>query len=219
MFQKLPTWLRHTLKWLLIAGGAGIFSVLLAYFAVEWYASSWVFDTVEQVPRNRVALILGTSKKVADGRSNMYFKYRIEAAVALYKSNKVDFLLVSGDNSLSYYNEPLDMKKALMEKGVPEEAIFLDYAGFRTLDSVIRAYKVFGQNRYTIVSQPFHNKRAVFTARQYGIQAIAYNAQDVSSEIGFKTQVREIFARVNLFLDLYIFHTQPKFLGESVKIF
>jgi SanA protein len=111
------------------------------------------------------------------------------------------------------------MKKALMKEGIPENVIFLDYAGFRTLDSVVRGKKVFGQSRYTIVSQPFHNKRAVFIARQYNIQAVAFNAQDVSAQIGFKTQFREIFARVNVFLDLYVFFTQPKFLGDEVKIF
>jgi SanA protein len=199
--------------------GIGIVLTILAYTLIEWYASAWVFDDVEKVPKNRVALVLGTSRRMADGRVNLYFKYRINAAVELYKAKKVDYLLVSGDNSLSYYNEPMDMKKALMEAGIPENVIFLDYAGFRTLDSVVRANKVFGQSRYTVVSQPFHNKRAIFIARQYGIQAIGYNAKDVNAEIGFKTQVREIFARVNVFLDLYLLFTKPKFLGESVKIY
>ncbi len=197
----------------------GIFSMIFSYTLIEWYASSWVFDDIQKIPHNRVALVLGTSRRMADGTPNLYFKYRIKAAVALYNEQKIDFFLVSGDNSLTYYNEPMDMKKALMDAGIPEKIIFLDYAGFRTLDSVVRAHKVFGQSRYTVVSQPFHNKRAIFIARQYGIQAIAYNAQDVSAQIGLKTQIREIFARVNVFLDLYILFTKPKFLGEAVKIF
>ena len=112
----------------------------------------------------------------------------------------------------------MDMKKALLKEGIPEKIIILDYAGFRTLDSVVRAYKVFGQIRYTIVSQPFHNKRAIFIARNRGIQAVGYNARDVNTAIGFKTQVRELFARVNLILDIYLFNTQPKFLGDKVPI-
>ena len=218
MFHKLPKWLRYSMWGILFLIGVCTVTTVLAYTLIEWYASAWVFDDVEKVPQNRVALVLGTSRRMADGRVNLYFKYRINAAVELYKAKKVDYLLLSGDNSLSYYNEPMDMKKALIEAGVPEKVIFLDYAGFRTLDSVVRANKVFGQSRYTVVSQPFHNKRAIFIARQYGIQAVGYNAKDVSTEIGFKTQVREVFARVNVFLDLYILFTQPKFLGESVKI-
>ena len=220
---KYPTWfrykaVRYSFWGLLLTIGAGILAIVFSHFMVEWYASYWVFDDVKKVPHNRVALILGTSSRLADGSSNLYFKYRIQAAVQLYKAKKADYLLVSGDNSLAYYNEPMDMKKALMKEGIPENIIFLDYAGFRTLDSVIRANKVFAQAKYTIVSQPFHNKRALFIARQRGINAVAYNARDVSASLGFKTQMRELLARVNVVLDIYILNTQPKFLGEIVDI-
>ncbi len=218
MLRKLPKWLRYSIWAILFSVGIVTLSVLFSHLMVEWYTTNWVFDDIKRVPHNRVALILGTSRRLSDGATNPYFKYRIKAAVELYKAKKVDYLLVSGDNARAYYNEPMDMKKALVKDGIPENIIFLDYAGFRTLDSVIRAKKVFGQASFTIVSQPFHNKRAIFIARHRGIHAVAYNAQDVSASAGFKTQMRELLARVNVMLDIYILNTQPKFLGKAVDI-
>jgi SanA protein len=149
---------------------------------------------------------------------NQYFYNRIKAAVELYESGKIDRIIISGDNSTKYYNEPQDMKEALMEHGIPENRIYQDYAGFRTLDSVIRCKEIFGQNQITIISQKFHNARAVFIARHHQIEAIGYNAKDVNKAAGFKTNVREILARVKLFIDLYVLDQQPKFLGEKIEI-
>lgn len=115
------------------------------------------------------------------------------------------------------YNEPEEMKKALMQKGIPEKSIYLDYAGFRTLDSVVRAKEVFGQNRLTIISQRFHNKRAIYLAEKNGIDAIGYNAPNVNAYAGLKTNIRELLARVKMFIDLGI-DKQPHFLGEKIII-
>jgi SanA protein len=191
-------------------------------YIANWYIDShgekFVFDDLNTLPNNKVGLLLGTSKRLRDGSVNLYFKYRIEAAVNLYNAGKVKYIIVSGDNSQMYYNEPIDMKKALLQRGVPPEVIYLDYAGFRTLDSVIRGKKIFGQEKMTIISQEFHNKRAIFIANRYGIEAIGFNAQDVSMSVGFKTQMREKFARLMTILDLYLLNTQPKFLGERIEI-
>ncbi|GAB4399496.1 MAG: ElyC/SanA/YdcF family protein [Microscillaceae bacterium] len=205
--------------WLLL----GLFCLLVSLvigtnWRIEHYAEPFVYDQLEQIPTNTVGLLLGTSRKLADGRANLYFKYRIQAAVALYQAGKVNYLLVSGDNGSRHYNEPMDMKKALMKQGVPDSAIILDYAGFRTLDSVVRARKVFGQQQITVISQAFHNKRAIYLAHQNGLAAIGYNAPDVRQWAGFKTQVREVLARFKVFLDLYVLHTQPRFLGPPVLI-
>jgi SanA protein len=151
------------------------------------------------------------------GTKNYFFYNRIKAAETLFKSGKVQFVIISGDNSLSYYNEPEDMKKELMKAGVPDSCIFLDYAGFRTFDSMIRAKEVFGQTKFIVVSQEFHNERAIFIARKYGIEAYGYNAEDVSAASGFKTKVRELFARVKVFIDVYS-NKQPKFLGDKIII-
>jgi SanA protein len=109
------------------------------------------------------------------------------------------------------------MRQALIENGIPPDRIFLDYAGFRTFDSVFRADKIFGQKKFTIISQDFHTRRAIYIARHLGLDAIGFNAQDVSRNFGFKTQLREKFARTNMFLD-FIFSAKPKFLGEKIRI-
>ena len=114
-------------------------------------------------------------------------------------------------------HEAEEMKKELMQKGVPEKSIYLDYAGFRTLDSVVRAKEVFGQTRLTIISQRFHNERAIYLAEKNGITAIGFNARDVDVYAGLKTNIRELFARVKMFIDLAI-DKQPHFLGEKYKL-
>nr|WP_311455748.1 ElyC/SanA/YdcF family protein [uncultured Capnocytophaga sp.] len=175
------------------------------------------YTEIDSIPQNKVALLLGTSKTLKNGQSNLYFKYRVEAAVALFKAKKIDFILISGDNSRLDYDEPTDMKEALVDMGVPSDKIYLDYAGFRTLDSIIRAKEIFSLTELTIISQAFHNERAIYLAQKYGIKAIGFNAKDVDKYSGFKTQVREYFARVKVFWDL-TFGVQPKFLGEKIEI-
>ena len=135
----------------------------------------------------------------------------------MYKSGKISYILVSGDNSTEYYNEPEQFKKELIKHGIPEDKIFLDYAGFRTLDSVVRAKKVFGQSKITIISQKFHNERAIYIAEKHGIDAIGFNARDVSKNYGFKTKVREYFARSKAIIDV-VFNVDPKFLGDKIEI-
>ncbi len=195
----------------------GIFT-LFCNWRVRHATSPYLFQSAAQTPHNKVGLVLGTSKKLSNGMPNQYFYNRIKAAVELYESGKIDRIIISGDNSTKYYNEPQDMKEALMEHGIPENRIYQDYAGFRTLDSVIRCKEIFGQNQITIISQKFHNARAVFIARHHQIEAIGYNAKDVNKAAGFKTNVREILARVKLFIDLYVLDQQPKFLGEKIEI-
>jgi SanA protein len=164
-----------------------------------------------------VGLLLGTSKYLKNGRINQYWKNRIDATVELYKLKKIKFVIISGDNGKSTYDEPTDMKNELVKLGIPASVIFLDYAGFRTFDSMIRAQKIFSQQSFTVISQRFHNERAIYIGQHYGIEAIGYNAKDVSANKGFKTNLREIFARVKLFIDFAI-DKQPKFLGEKVEI-
>lgn len=151
------------------------------------------------------------------GRINLYYRYRIDAAVALYKAKKVVYILVSGDNSRKDYNEPGTMRDDLIAAGIPANKIYLDYAGFRTLDSVVRCKEIFGESAITIISQPFHNQRALFLAQRKGLDAVAFNARDVSKEYGVKVQLREKAARVKMMLDL-LFGKEPKFGGERVRI-
>ncbi len=176
-----------------------------------------LYDNVDLIPNKRVGLLLGTSKYRAKGRINLYYQNRIDAAVSLYNAGKVEFILVSGDNRQKEYNEPKTIKKDLVAYGIPSSKIFLDYAGFRTYDSVIRAKKVFGQTSIVVISQEFHNERALFIASKYGIDAIGFNAKCVGHRYGLKTQIRERFARVKMVFDL-ISNKQPKFLGDKIII-
>lgn len=182
---------------------------------------SWgkTFDSLDELPKKDVALVLGTSRSVDGRKINFYFKSRLQAAADIYKSNKVHHFILSGDNSVEGYNEPQDMKNALIDLGVPSDRITLDFAGFRTLDSVVRAKKVFGQKELCIISQSFHNPRALYLAWYHGLDAVAFDAPfQVSRGSYVRIIFREYLARVKAFLDLYILRTQPRFLGEMEKI-
>lgn len=194
-----------------------IISLIVCDQTIKKGTAAQIYNEVITIPQNNVGLLLGTSPKLKNGNNNLYFDYRILAAVELYKAGKIKYILISGDNHREDYNEPEEMKKALILKGVPEKSIYLDYAGFRTLDSVVRAKEVFGQSRLTIISQRFHNERAIYLAEKNGMDAIGYNAKDVNTYAGLKTNIRELLARVKMFIDLAI-AKQPHFLGEKIII-
>ncbi len=177
-----------------------------------------VYDKISDLPKAKVAVVLGTSKTLVNGSPNRYFKYRIEKAAELYKMKKVSHFILSGDNHSKYYNEPQDMKNALIAKGVPEDAITLDYAGFRTLDSMVRAKEIFGQEEVIVITQKFHAFRAIFIGEYHGISTMALTARDLSLEQSLKVEGREILARTKAVIDLYVLNESPKFLGRPETI-
>jgi SanA protein len=190
---------------------------LIANYTVESATESQVYNNVSAIPANRVGLLLGTSRLLSNGRPNQYFTYRIDAVVRLINTRKIKYVVISGDNSKKSYNEPQDMKEALMARGLPESRIYLDYAGFRTYDSVYRMQAIFGQTDFTIISQEFHNKRALYIAQTLKLHAVGFNARNVTKYYGFKTNVREKFSRVKMFIDLAL-SKKPRFLGDKVEI-
>lgn len=194
-----------------------IFSIYFSNKAVENHAVGKLFSQIDSIPFNKVGLVLGTSKYLVNGNLNPYYIYRIDAAVRLYKAGKIKYIIVSGDNHTKGYDEPTDMRNSLMEEGIPAEKIYLDYAGFRTLDSVVRAKEVFQQENITFISQKFHNERALYLANKKGINAVGYNAKDVSKSFGKTINQREYLARVKMMLDLLL-RKDPRFLGEEVNI-
>lgn len=204
-------------KWLI--GLLCLIALLICWanYKINSFSEPYLYNSTDSLPACKTAVLLGTSKFMRNGSKNYFFYNRITAAEKLYKSGKVQFIIISGDNSLSYYNEPEDMKKELLKAGVPDSVIYLDYAGFRTFDSMIRAKEIFGQTKFIVVSQQFHNERAIFIARKYNIEAYGYNAEDVDAYNGFKTKFRELFARVKVFIDVYS-NKRPKFLGEKIEI-
>ncbi len=180
-------------------------------------AQGRLYDSVASIPARKVGLVLGTSP-TTQGQPNAYYEARLNAAAALYRAGKVQDLILSGDNSTTFYDEPTRMKSGLVARGVPAGHLFLDYAGFRTLDSVVRAQGVFGLTEVTVISQRFHNERAVFLARSKGLDAIAFNADDVTGAANLRSTGREWLARTSAVLDVKVLNTQPKFLGERVQI-
>jgi SanA protein len=184
---------------------------------VKSAAQGKLYSDSNRVPYHKVGLLLGTSKFLASGRLNPYYIYRLDAAIALLKSNKIKYIIVSGDNGRKEYNEPELMKTDLIHAGIDSSLIYLDYAGFRTFDSMVRLVEIFSQDSVTVISQAFHNERALYIASKEGIEAVGFNAKDVGSSFGFRVQLREKIARVKVFLD-YVMNTKPKFLGKKVSI-
>lgn len=211
---------RRARRWAIAFGlglVAGSVSVAAINSAVVNSAQGRVFRNVDDVPTRRVALVLGTSPRV-EGRKNLYFERRMEAAEQLYRRGKVDRILVSGDNSTPYYDEPTAMRKALVERGLPPSAIVLDYAGFRTLDSILRAHRVFGLREFTIITDDFHLPRALYIAEHEGVNAIGFQTRPLPVSVSPRTHVREIGSRALAWFDLVILHRKPKFLGNPEKV-
>jgi SanA protein len=203
---------------LIVAVIAIIFALTIwSNIAVNQASNEFISDDLGNVKPNNVGLLLGTSRNLKNGSKNDFFFNRIDAAAELYNAGKIRNIIISGDNSKTDYNEPSDMKNELVKNGIPDNIIYLDYAGFRTLDAVVRARDIFGQKSFIVISQKFHNQRAVYLARKFGIDAFGYNAKEVLAYKGFKTKVREFFARDKMFLDLF-FGVEPKFLGEKIEI-
>jgi len=201
--------------------------LLLLVLSIAAIANYWVLHSTRfaivtdlaQLPVNDVGLVLGTSRFNADGFSgNPFFQGRMNTAARLYREGKVHHLLVSGDNGHAGYDEPTWMRDALIARGVPNSAITLDYAGFRTLDTMARAKAVFGLHRFTIISDDFHQARCVFLARSLGLDVVGFPSERVPYWRSKKVRTRELASRTVACLDVYLFHTQPRYYGPPVKI-
>ena len=199
--------------------------LFLLLIALVWIVNHMVssstqkqlYYNVASIPKNKVGLLLGTAKYNDKGRNivNAYYQNRIDAAVALYMAGKIDYIIVSGDSNTIYYNEPMLMKNDLIARGVPAKKIFMDNAGFRTLDSILRCRDVFGQEQFTIISQAFHDQRAVYIANHKGIKTVAYCAKD--GDTVWFSYLREKFASVKMIYDL-IQNTQAQYYGDKVEV-
>ena len=208
--------LRRVFRWSLIAVLVPVFSLTFINLWMTLRCEARIKDHAPSVPQTDVALVLGTTKLIS-GRPNIHFRLRMDAAASLHKAGRVRHFLVSGDNSRPDYNEPEDMKQSLIERGVPAAAITCDYAGFRTLDSIVRAREIFGVTRCVIVSDDFHLARALWLADRHGITATAFHGDPLSWKSSGKTRVREWLARAKAVTD-EITGTEPKFGGPKEPI-
>lgn len=206
--------------WMTAAACAAAAALLLV---CNWWVvastQSRMVVSADDLPDNAVGLVLGTSPRAPGGGANAHFAGRMDTAAALYASGKVRHLLLSGANPSERYNEPKAMAAALKDRGVPPGAVTLDFAGFRTLDSLVRARAVFDLQKLTIITQRYHGYRALFIAQRQGIDAVAMAAPTNPAVVqSRRTEIREIFARVKVVLDLFLTRKQPKFLGEVEPI-
>ncbi len=196
-----------------------LFFLLLITLTNIWVVMStekFLLTNIQEVEDHSVALVLGTSSKLTSGQVNPFFENRIDAAADLYQSGKIVHFILSGDNlSSKYYNEPAEMQKALIKRGVPAKAITLDLAGLRTLDSILRSKEIFGQEKILIITQPFHSYRALFISNYYHIDAMALAAKEPQNEISLKMKVREYLARTRAVIDLYVLNTAPPQMGKK----
>lgn len=204
---------------------AGLGTVALVLALLSWLAERrleamampYMFDDPARLPSVNVALVLGAAPIGPEGGPNRYFEYRLDAAAALYKAGKVKFLLVSGDNRPPDYDEPTAMRAGLIARDVPAEAIYRDFAGVRTRDSMLRADQVFGQKRLIVVSQRFHLSRAIFLARQEGVEAWGFEARDVTRAYSLLTELRRYPSALRAYWDVWV-DTPARHGGSRVAI-
>jgi SanA protein len=195
--------IKRTIKTTIWAVLALIVVVLLCNLIVVKNSENKIYFDVSAIPSNNVGLVLGTNKYVAKGKENLFFKYRMEATARLFKEGKVKYLILSG-NKEEYYDEPKEMKKALSALGIPENVMLLDTAGYRTFDSVARCKQIYKQNKVTVISQNFHNVRALYLCQHEGVEAVGFAAQDVPDGYSSRTLIREYLARPKAMIDVYL---------------
>ena len=215
-------WVRLLAKVLFLVLVFGLIATATAWFVVERQSAERIYASAADVPPAKAALVLGTSRWMPGRMPNPYFDYRIDTAARLFEAGKVDYVIVSGNQSQGGrpnggYDEPNDMRDALVAEGVPADRIYRDYAGFRTLDLVLRANSVFGQERVIVVSQRFHLARALYLASQYGLSFDGLEAEDAPLRYGWRTQLREAGARLKAVIDS-AFGIGPRFGGAKIAL-
>ncbi|NKQ41536.1 MAG: DUF218 domain-containing protein [Sulfurovum sp.] len=207
------------IKYCLFATLLGIAVIFGINLYMEQGTKSLIYDNIAKIPPKKAALLLGTTKYIAKGKKNYFYTYRIRAAVTLWKAGKIKAIVVSGDNGTKYYDETTTMYNDLISSGIPAKYITKDYAGFRTLDSIVRAKAVFGLEDYIIISQRFHLERAIFIAKAKGHKVLGFIAKDIpETAAAYRMKFREYLARTKAFLDLYILRTEPKFYGKKERV-
>jgi len=205
-------------RWALTVTGFVVGLIVLGNHWVINNTEAYVYTDWALLPTNDIGLVLGTSPFTRDGEANPQFYGRIQAAIQLYQLGKVKHLIVSGANPDSTYNEPRAMWRELTKQGVPQQAITMDFAGFRTFDSITRAQAIFDVEKVTVITQRYHAYRAVFIGKKEHMQIMAYAAPGDENGIPLRQMVREWLARVRAIFDIYLLQTAPKFLGEQVPI-
>ena len=214
-----PALRRAIRRWLWLAAGGFVLFVLLSNRWIINSSDAYLYREASLMPENEIGVVLGTSPYREDGSASAHFHGRIRAAAELYQQGKIRRIIVSGANPDSTYNEPKRMSQELIKAGVPQNAITMDFAGFRTLDSISRAQTVWGYTRFTVITQRYHCYRAIFLGKKLGLDVVGYAAPvSDSGELGPRHPVREVFARGKAVLDLVLLRLWPSSLGLAEKI-
>jgi SanA protein len=202
---------------LLIYVVLGVVCAIQLIFFVFSVQTIFEKDSLDALPKNSVWLVLGTTNQTVDGQKNIFFEARMQAVKDLYDAKKIDCVLLSGDNSSLFYNEPLQMQKALLALGIPPERMYLDYAWLRTRDSILRARDIFWITQFTIISQKFHLQRALYHALAEGMNAVGYSASSPPFHQAPRVYIREFFSRFLSFYDTIV-STESTFSGSKIHI-
>lgn len=213
------SWLRRWFRRACWTALAALVSLVAMHQYVVWSIGDRVF-TVAQAPTRAVILVLGASVR-PDGQPSHMLSERLRATASLYFAGKAPKVIVSGDHGAKEYDEVKIMARFLEDAGVPARDIFLDHAGFRTLDSMYRAKSVFGVDSMLVVSNPFHVPRAVFLGRSQGIDVVGVAAEyqrSYSTKTMLRHRGREVLARILAFCDVFFLGTQPKTAGPSIDL-
>ena len=206
------------LKWASFAGAVCAVVCLVCNLIVLQASRNRLYSRVADVPHRHTALLLGTNRISRWGGPNPYYYNRIDTMAALYHAGKVDRIIVSGENSTASYNEPDMMRADLVSRGVPDSIIHADFAGRRTLDSMVRAHEIFGQDSLLVVSQQFHNERALYLAHAHGIDAIGMNCGNWRrGRLGLHMMAREALARTKAVIDV-VTGKRPRYGGKHIDI-
>ena len=203
-------------RYLILLGFLGLLLTTYLAYHINKETEAYIYDRVEELPSTYTALVLGASVR-RNGELSTMLRDRVESALLLYNKGKIKRFLVSGDNRTTNYNEPVAMKKYLLERGVPEEDIFMDFAGFDTYDSVYRASYIFEVDSAIVVSQRFHLPRAVYIARSMGLNFYGYNGDRREYELESRNRFREVAANVKAWIELLI-NKEPHFKGDKIPI-
>ncbi len=185
-------------------------------FHIDYLAKENIHNSATGMPSAYTALILGAGV-YKSGKPSAILKDRLLKAIELYKNKKVKRLLVSGDHGKKYYDEVNNMKKFLLEKGIPKKDMFLDHAGFNTYNSIMRAKDIFQVKNLIIVTQEFHLPRALYIAGKIGLKPKGLKAdiQNYPKLNYFK--MREFLAKIKSFFEVLL-NINPRFQGPEIPI-
>ena len=209
--------LKKLFKYVLVLIVIMIFAVVIINIIVVRKADKYQLDKTSKIPKVDAIIVPGAFVH-SNGKVSEMLQDRLDTALEVYKKNKNVKIIVSGDNGTVAYNEVDAMRIYLEQKGIDTHIIFMDHAGFSTYETVYRAKAIFKVKSAIIVTQDYHLKRAVYMAKQMGIEVygVAADKHTYVGIVGYK--IREYVARVKDFVFVNVLRPEPKYLGKAIPV-